>query len=1209
MTTEVVYSHILVKEFTVTIKNIHGDITLHRASVWAPEWWSQRAVNVFTANYLKPHENNIVAVLAEVTDTIFDNDPHEMEKHFPGVRQRVFEHQVHQRGLFNSPVYFNFRKDSKRLQANACYVLGRYDNMLDILAKTTMEAEIFHGGSGAGSNFSNIREEGAPIAGGGMASGPISYMEPCDAWAKSIKSGGRTRRAARLVSLNDDHPDIEQFIGFKAEEEEKACALMDADPDRWDGPWNANPAYQTVGGQTANYSMAAHDAFMRKACGDDEDPLWDLTSRAPETNGEVIKRLSARDLLMNTARYAWRTGCPGLQFLDAINRANMVALTHMIMGSNPCFAGDTLVKTVDGISTFKDLDGKTSTIRHGNDTYAKAKFFKSGHKDLVRVQFAGGDYVECTPDHKWWVDDEWVEAKDLGGRSLWFQRAVNFTNGRWENPKAVIAGFLFGDGVFHHTNTCDTMDVKFSSKDNDVREYIEKHMSNRPTTKHFSSVEMLALYREFGLDECVNSMRTLSTGKVTESDSAIRSFLKGLFSANGSVVGKKHPRVTLKSINVTVISFVQRLFSSMGIRTYITTNKSRKQKFSNGVYQMRESFDLNLAGRSAQQFLNHIGFIQSYKMEKLKRYLSDNTHRKFIDKRVRVEFVTPIGKQDVYDFTIIDGNGRHYGLINGFKVHNCGEFMGVEDSACNLAALNLVKFLRENGYFDHVAMGEAGQDFIVAMNILASIGWYPSEEMKKNSHLFRPLGLGYGNLGGLLMMKGLPYDSDNGRKLAADITRELTKAAWERSFEISKALGPIFSLDKYGDDMMRIVASQCGMTDDEFADWWGNNEWEMPYNTQVTLLAPLGTTGFVMDLFTTGIEPLLALVQYKTTSSGELMTIISDFVVDILSMVGVNRESAQEHIAAGGSIKDILPDNVDPKVFQTALSSDEEFLLSPMGHIRMQAAVQPYLSSAISKTINLPEDTTPEEIFDIYIEAWRMGLKGITVFRDNCKAHQPVAVTKDKDDMAEVPAEVENVVHIPKRIAPQDDVLAFRHKFSVGVVGGYMHVGFYQDGSICEVFVQIKNHGSTTNGLLNAFSKQVSLSIQYGVPLEGIVDFHRGTMFEPRGMTANKDPEMAFASSIIDYVMRVLEDLSRHPGRHLNRLLELHMANIIEDDEDDEEEDLPVLDAPTEERPSGDGALERMEQVECDSCGSVMVRQPGMRCLYCQSCGKSSGCS
>ena len=583
--------------------------------------------------------------------------------------------------------------------------------------------------------------------------------------------------------------------------------------------------------------------------------------------------------------------------------------------------------------------------------------------------------------------------------------------------------------------------------------------------------------------------------------------------------------------------------------------------------------------------------------------------RVFKPKLMDVKSIQYIGDQEVYDFTILNGEDP-FGIICGVKVHNCGEFMGVNDSSCNLASLNLLAFLKEDGTFDDESFKDAVEVFIVAMDIIATIGWYPYPEMVEKTHKYRPLGLGFANLGGYLMSRGMPYDSPAGRHTASILTSILTKAAWKTSFDLSELLGSPLSYKKYGEDAMRVIALQTGYTGLDNPPAYKKHVMDlfalvkplMPRNTQVSLIAPTGTIGFMMDVDSTGIEPMVASFAIKTLVSGEQMVMIPDSILTLLVHKGYSKEEAITHLETYNTLKGFIKKE-EYKVFQCALDENSpELVISPQGHLLMQAAIQKNISSAISKTINLPENTTWQEIREIYIQAWELGCKGITVFRNNCKAFQPVNTVK-KTTVGEVFASPDTPTD-PSRIKPENDVLSYRHRFEVGGHKGYLTIGCYQDGSICEIFATITNHGSTLTGFLDAWAKQVSLSLQYGVPLESVIKLHSGSIFEPRGFTTHDTLHMT--TSIVDYVVKFLDLFYKNPNKYLNRLIEVHHTGADDSEEVDLEEEIEITTEITKQQPI---VIDHRETMICGQCGNVMSRPPGLSCFYCQTCGTSNGCS
>ena len=772
-----------------------------------PKSWSQNATNIVSQKYFRgrmdspERESSVKQMIGRVAGTIAgwgreggyfatDEDAQAFEDELTHIL-------LHQMAAFNSPVWFNVGFE-EHPQCSACFILSVEDTIESILDWNTKEGMIFRGGSGSGINLSRIRASKEHLSKGGLASGPVSFMRGADAWAGTIKSGGKTRRAAKMVVLDVDHPDVLDFIWCKAREEEKAMALRDAGFDmRLD-----SEAFASIQYQNANNSVRVTNEFMERAERGEE---WELTAR---NSSDVISRVGAADLLNQIADAAWRCADPGVQYDTTIN--------------------------------------------------------------------------------------EW------------------------------------------HT--------------------------------------------------CPNS-----------------------------------------------------------------------------------------------------------------------------------------------------------GRINASNP--CSEYMHVDDSACNLASLNLMKFRRADGTFDTEAFEHAVDVVILAQEIVVSPSSYPTEEIGQNARAFRQLGLGYANLGALLMANGVAYDSDEGRALGGAITALMTGRAYRTSAEVAGALGPYERYEENADPHMHVMRKHrhaayeiddslfsdtellgaARRSWDEAVDVGAHNGYR---NAQATVLAPTGTISFLMDCDTTGIEPDFSLVKYKELVGGGLMTIVNRTVPLALQTLGYEVEqieAIEAHLADSGTIVGApgLADEHLP-VFDVAVG---ERAISALGHVKMMAAAQPFLSGAISKTVNMPESVTVEDIAGIYTEGWKLGLKALAIYRDGSKTAQALKTDAgDKKDAEEAEAEVAPVSPEPARPVrhrmPRERQ-SITHKFSVGGHEGYITAGMYEDGTLGEVFLtDVGKEGSTIKGLMNAFATSISIGLQYGVPLETLVRKFAYMRFEPEGYTGN--PEIPFAKSMPDYIMRWL---------------------------------------------------------------------------------------
>jgi ribonucleoside-diphosphate reductase alpha chain len=868
---------------TAVISGEGGEVVFEQKDVEIPKFWSQLATNVVVSKYFRGHlgdprrERSVRQVISRVADTMTgwgrEGGYFATEADAQAFNDELTYLLLHQYAAFNSPVWFNVGlPENPKPQCSACVINSVDDDMESIMQLAATEARLFKGGSGAGSNLSRIRGSKERLAKGGMASGPVSFMRGYDAFAGVIKSGGTTRRAAKMVILNVDHPDIVEFIHCKENEEKKAWALIEAG---YNGGFNVpGGAYDSVFFQNANHSVRVSDAFMRAAeRGEKWQTRWVLSGEPADTYG-------AADLLRQVAEATHVCGDPGLQYDTTINRWHTCKNTDRIYASNPC-----------------------------------------------------------------------------------------------------------------------------------------------------------------------------------------------------------------------------------------------------------------------------------------------------------------------------------------------SEFVFLDDTACNLASLNLMKFRRADGSFDPVAFDRACEILITAQEIIVDAASYPTPKIAQNSHDYRPLGLGYANLGALLMADGVPYDSDAGRATAGAITALMTGAAYRRSAEIAAFLGPFPGYPQNSEPMLDVMRMHRAAVDDIDArlvasdllaaarrSWDGAvaiGEQHGYRNAQATVLAPTGTIAFMMDCDTTGIEPDIALVKYKTLVGGGVMKIVNQTVPEALRKLGYPEAETQaivRYIDEQGTIEGApgLKDEHLP-VFDCAFRAQNGVRsIHHMGHVRMMAAAQPFISGAISKTVNVPEEATVDEIADAYLQAWKLGLKAIAIYRDNSKRTQPLSTGTGK--------KAAEVVGKPYRRKLPDERTSITHKFSVAGHEGYVTVGLYEDGKPGEIFITMSKEGSTISGLMGAFATMVSFSLQYGVPLEFLVKKFAHTRFEPSGYTGNR--EIPIAKSVLDYIFRWLA-LKFLPPEALPEE-EKSMANGHANGHAKTAAGAAEQSTPAPAPGSRAYAALQEDAPPCSECGSIMVRAGA--CYRCLNCGSTSGC-
>ena len=888
---------------SAVIANEKGEKVFEQRDVEIPKFWSQQATNIVVSKYFRGQmnspgrERSVRQLIGRVVDTIagwadrqdYFATPEDLQA-FSGDLKYLL---LHQKAAFNSPVWFNCGFE-KAPQCSACFINSVDDTMDSILTLARTEGMLFKFGSGTGTNLSPIRSSRELLAGGGTASGPVSFMKGYDAFAGVIKSGGKTRRAAKMVILDAEHPDIVDFINCKVDEERKAWALIDAG---YDGSFTGT-AYSSVFFQNSNNSIRVPDEFMRAVVDDGE---WQ--TRAVTEDRRVMDTYRARDLMNLVAEGTHVCGDPGMQFDTTINDWHTCPNTARINASNPC-----------------------------------------------------------------------------------------------------------------------------------------------------------------------------------------------------------------------------------------------------------------------------------------------------------------------------------------------SEYMFLDDSACNLASLNLMQFVREDGSgeFDIEAFRAAVRTFITAMEVIVGNASYPTDAIGKNSDAYRPLGLGYANLGALLMSRGVPYDSDEGRDYSAAITALMTGEAYAQSARIARDCGGPFSgypknerpflrvMRKHRDALKDVDAGH--MPDDLYsaaAEAWDDavslGESHGYRNAQATVLAPTGTIGFMMDCDTTGVEPDIALVKYKKLVDGGMMKIVNQTVPTALGRLGYDATQVQEiveHVDDNDTIEGAphLGEEHLP-VFDCAFKpANGDRSIHYMGHVRMIGATQPFISGAISKTINLPTDATIQDVEQAYIDAWRMGTKAVSIYRDGSKRTQPLNTARAVADAA-----IDALPGQPVRRRLPDERQAITHKFDIGGHEGYITVGLFEDGSPGEIFLVMAKEGSTISGFADAFAQAISYSLQYGVPLQVLVDKFSHVRFEPAGLT--KNPDVRIAKSIVDYIFRwMASKFLSVEAQHAAGV------NVTPAARDQDGEQLSFTDAPPVNGngdapatvPGGQAAKgpstatsfaiqNDQDAPSCATCGAIMIRNGA--CYKCINCGATSGCA
>ncbi|HEY8869245.1 MAG TPA: LAGLIDADG family homing endonuclease, partial [Candidatus Limnocylindrales bacterium] len=1172
---------------TAAIASETGKTVFEQKDVEVPKFWSQLATNVVVSKYFRGHvgtlerERSVKQLIDRVVNTIAAWA--ETQRYFATDEDlKAFQAElthllVHQKMAFNSPVWFNVGIEPKP-QCSACFINSVQDNMGSIMDLAKTEAMLFKFGSGAGSNLSPIRSSRERMSGGGVASGPVSFMKGYDAFAGVIKSGGKTRRAAKMVILDADHPDVVDFIDSKMLEEKKAWALIEQGYD----PSFTGEAYGSVYFQNANHSVRVTDEFMRAVVDDRE---WTTHS---VTTGERIDTYRARELFRRMADAAWICGDPGIQYDTTINDWHTSANTDRIYASNPCVTGDTLVATDEGWRSIDSMVGETANVIGADgEPHPVSQIFPTGTKPVFELKTKSGYRVRITADHKVATTRGDVSVRDLKIDDEILLEGPNFGTVSLDDDLAQAIGLAVGDGcltwstirgneqpivqITMHRDEARVLEVAASAV-NGQKQLLKAagsvgrndgvHVSFTSTGSRlaFASRPVVELFMQYAVLDEGADLKRFKPAVYGLDRSSVAALLRGLFTADGTIGNTpgKGSYVSLDSSSLELVVQVQRMLLAFGIKSKIYENR-RGGRFESllpdgkgglKAYPVKEMHSLRVSRDSRVTFEREIGFAPE--SAKAARLAATSASTAVYRDRMTdsVGSITPIGEEPVFDLT--EHSTSHF-VANGLVIHNCSEYMFLNDTACNLASLNLMKFVRDDGEFDVDAYRYAARLTITAQEILVDNASYPTPRIEENSHKFRPLGLGYANLGALLMSRGLAYDSDEGRNYAAALTAIMHGEAYRQSSVIARDHGgPFLKYDENRDPFLRVIAKHrdaayqlqteavpadmleaSRVVFDEALELGREHGYR---NAQVTVLAPTGTIAFMMDCDTTGIEPDIALIKYKKLVGEGFIKIVNQTVPAALRKLGYDAEQVDgilayvnEHETIEGA-PDLATEHLS--VFDCAFKPvNGQRSIHYMGHVRMMGAVQPFISGAISKTVNMPEAATAEEIEQVYLEGWKRGLKAIAIYRDGSKRSQPLSTGKKKDPDAV--AESEAVEKLRRQLAAAQaeavkphrrrlpaERAAITHKFDIAGHEGYITVGLYPDGQPGEIFLKMAKEGSTVSGLMDTFATTVSVALQYGVPLRDLVNKFAHVRFEPSGFTGNQ--EIPIAKSIVDYIFRWL---------------------------------------------------------------------------------------
>ena len=936
---------------TASIVGSDGTVVFEQKGVEIPKAWSQLATNVVVSKYFRgqvgtlEREYSVKQLIGRVADRIlgwgkqggyFASDA-DADAFHDELRYTL----LHQYAAFNSPVWFNLGWAGRRQAVSACYINEVNDTMESILDLYKTEGMLFKDGSGSGLNLSTLRSSKEPLEAGGRSSGPISFMKGLDASAGSIKSGGSTRRAACMRVLDIDHPDVKEFIDCKKDAEEKAHALIDAG---YSGAFNvAGGAYDTVPFQNANHSVRVTDDFMQAV---EDDAAWDTKFRL---SGKSADTYRARDLMRGIAEGTWVCGDPGMQYDTTINDWHTCANTDRIYASNPCVTGDTLVATSEGWQRIDALVGQSARIIGADgQPHFVDRIFPTGHKPVFKLRTRAGFEVTITGNHQVLTTERGdVAVEDLRLGEHVRLEGAGFGRRALNEALALAIGVAVGDGCLSRQNIRgreqEYVTLTMSQAEAPILEKLAAELNHQKSILRAAglcghpgavsvvpqstsgtsrltvgSAPVVELFKELAVLDKGSNAKQFTPAAYELDRPTLAIVLRGLFTADGTVAnyGDKSQYVSLDSTSKDLLQQVQMLLLSFGIKSkmYLERRGGKTESMlPNSArepqsYTVQETHSLRISKASRVIFEREIGFDPaSAKSARLRDMnLAFTTYKDtLIDEVVSI---TEAGSADVYDLT--EGVTHHF-VANGLVVHNCSEYMFLNSTACNLSSLNLMKFRQEGtGAFDTDSFEHAVRLMITAQEIVVGFASYPTAKIEQRSHEYRTLGLGYANLGALLMAAGLPYDSDAGRAYAGAVTALMTGRAYHQSAAIARDCGGPFSgFAENRDPMLRVMGKHRAHVDqinaslipdtllaaartawDETVELGESHGYR---NAQSTVLAPTGTIGFLMDCDTTGIEPDIAIVKYKSLVGGGMMKIVNQTVPEALQRLGYDEAQVE----------------------------------------------------------------------------------------------------------------------------------------------------------------------------------------------------------------------------------------------------------------------------------------------------------------------------
>lgn len=1115
-----------------------------------------------------------VARVISNVDRIYSKDV-DIEK----IYENFLDVMVNLEFLPNSPTLMNAGRDLGQL--SACFVLPVGDSLAEIFDSVKYAALIHQSGGGTGFSFSKLRPKGDVVKSTmGVASGPISFMEVFDKATETIKQGG-VRRGANMGILRIDHPDILDFITAKDK-----------------------PGFLT----NFNISVAVTDYFMKKYLNDEEYEL--INPR----DGRVVKKLRAREVFDLIVEHAWKTGDPGIIFIDNINRANPTPHIGEIESTNPCLVGDTLISTEKGLLKIKDIannypDGglfilTDEIVLNQNENFNSnlmlktkrdiklhkiIKAFKTGIRPVYKLETKSGYEIIGTGDHKIFTNEGWIELKDIQpGKHLVYLQSnegkfnTNYSinseniymnkNGKfnklnlpniWTKELGEVLGWLVGDGWLRDDKKYPRVGWTFGLDDKDILYYFKnilnsyygkniKEVLRKNKVYHLSyhSKYFIEFFKSLGVKPNKSEEKEVPESIFKAPKESIIGFLRGIFSADGTV--RDHPHsdsswIALSSKSLKLLKQVQILLINLGIKSNIL-NRSRKPRENTFPYITKDGilktyktdgilYELCIFGENREKFKKLIGFINQRKQNKLENIHHPNYFEEdFIDEIKNLQY---IGEEEVYDLT---EPYTHSMIANGIVVHQCGEQPLLPYESCNLGSIDVSKFVKD-GKIDYDRLGKVVQIAVHFLDNVIDINRYPLQKIEETTKLNRKIGLGIMGFADLLIKLKIPYDSEEAIKIAEELMSFISKKGWEKSEELANLRGT-------------------------FPAWKGSvyeKNGKKVRNATVTTIAPTGSISIIANC-SSGIEPIFALAYKRQVAIGEWYE-TNPLFENELKERGLYSEELMERICEEGSVKNFedIPEDIR-KIFVTAHDIEPEW------HLKIQSAFQKYVDNAVSKTVNLRNEATVEDVKKIYLMAYELGLKGVTIYRDRSKEVQ--VLIKGKEEKEE---KREN------KLTPRPrPVITYGATIKMKTGCGNLYVTINEDkNGICEVFSTLGKAGGCAASQTEAISRLVSLALRSGVSPEPIIEQLKGIRCP--------NPIWQDGEKILSCADAIAKALEKYLSMQVEEKKKLNFT-----------EEKIYEEKPKEEKPQ---IIEGIESPICPECGGIMISLEG--CWTCPNCGYS----